>query len=66
MKDYLGDSVYAEFDGYSIILTTDNGFIDDPMNTIIMEPMVLAKLDQFRQRIKDEQQTKKSSDKENV
>lgn len=37
-KSYIGDSVYAEFDGYSIILTTENGF--GPSNTIILEPEV--------------------------
>jgi hypothetical protein len=24
-KSYLGDSVYADFDGFAIILTTENG-----------------------------------------
>lgn len=28
-KEYLGDSVYASFDGYHIILTTENGYPDD-------------------------------------
>jgi len=42
MKTYLGDSVYAEFDGYYIILTTENG--NGPSNTIMLEPPVLTKL----------------------
>jgi len=25
MKVYLGDSVYAKFEGYGIVLTTENG-----------------------------------------
>lgn len=37
---YLGDSVYAEFDGYHIILTTNNGYPDDPRNRIALEPEV--------------------------
>lgn len=41
-KAYLGDSVYAEFDGYHIILTTDND--DGPSNTIAVEPEVLTML----------------------
>jgi hypothetical protein len=46
-KIYLGDSVYAEFDGYSIILTTDNGYPDDPRNRIVMEPEVINALNTF-------------------
>lgn len=46
MKQYLGDSVYADFDGYGITLTTDNGM--GPSNTIYMEPQVLAALDDYK------------------
>ena len=38
-KVYLGDSVYADFDGYGVILTTENGY--GPSNTICMEPEVV-------------------------
>ena len=41
MKRYLGDSVYAEFDGYQINVTTENGLPDDPSNRIVMEPEVV-------------------------
>lgn len=40
MKTYIGDSVYLEFDGWSIILTTENGLPNDPSNKIILEPEV--------------------------
>lgn len=40
-KTYLGDSVYASFDGWAITLTTENGMPDDPSNTIVMEPGVV-------------------------
>ena len=43
-KTYIGDSVYAEFDGYSIILTTENGYADDPRNKIYLEPAVYGHL----------------------
>ena len=43
-KQYIGDSVYAEFDGYGIILTTENGLPFDPSNRIIIEPEVLNAL----------------------
>lgn len=42
MKEYLGDSVYADFDGYHIVLTTENGY--GPNNTIALEPAVYAAL----------------------
>lgn len=41
-KEYLGDSVYADFDGFAIVLTTENG--DGASNTIVLEPQVLNAL----------------------
>lgn len=46
-KVYLGDSVYVEFDGYSLVLTTENGLANDPSNRIVMEPEVYAALVAF-------------------
>jgi len=46
MKQYLGDSVYAEFDGDGIVLTTENGF-GGPSNKIYLEPEILANLNLF-------------------
>ena len=43
-KYYLGDSVYAELSGYTIILTTENGVPFDPSNKIVIEPDVLKEL----------------------
>lgn len=40
MKRYLGDSVYVDCDGIGIILTTENGYPDDPRNEIYLEPEV--------------------------
>ena len=37
LKEYIGDSVYVEFDGYAFILTTNNGYPDDPRNRIVLE-----------------------------
>jgi len=45
VKDYLGDSVYAEYDGASVTLTTENEAT--PSNTIILEPEVLSALQRF-------------------
>ena len=44
-KSYLGDSVYAEYTGYSIILTTENGC--GPINTIHLEGEVWEALVKF-------------------
>jgi len=41
-KYYLGDGVYAEFDGYHIVLTTENG--DSITNTIYLDPEVVRSL----------------------
>jgi len=35
MKSYLGDGVYVDYDGYHIILTTENGIT--ATNTIYLE-----------------------------
>lgn len=42
---YLGDSVYAQFDGYHITLTTNNGF--GPSNTIHLEDAVFLALERY-------------------
>lgn len=41
-KAYLGDAVYASFDGYNIILETSNGL--RATNTIYLDPMVFSEL----------------------
>jgi hypothetical protein len=48
---YLGDSVYIEFDGYSVILTTNNGYPDDPRNRIALEPEVLHNFKQWEKQL---------------
>lgn len=55
-KEYLGDSVYAEHDGYAVVLTTDNGY--GASNTIVMEPEVVSALNNYIKRITDEEQKK--------
>ncbi len=39
-KAYLGDGVYADFDGYALLLTTENGVT--VTNTIYLEPDVIG------------------------
>lgn len=38
-KEYLGDSVYMEDNGFGVTLTTENGY--GPNNTIVIEPSVI-------------------------
>ncbi len=51
-KIYLGDAVYAEFDGYAVILTTEDGL--QTTNTIYLEPEVLAALDEYVKSLRGE------------
>jgi len=41
-KIYLGDGVYANFDGYHVVLTTENGI--EITNTIYLDPDALSSL----------------------
>jgi hypothetical protein len=50
LKQYLGDSVYAECDGFRVILTTENGYPDDPRNRIVLEPEAVYALTRFYER----------------
>jgi hypothetical protein len=50
-KVYLGDSVYAVFDGWGFILTTENGYPTDPSNRIYLEPLVLNSLNKYAEEV---------------
>lgn len=41
-KEYLGDGLYANFDGYHIVLTTENG--RSVQNRVCLEPQVFSAL----------------------
>lgn len=41
-KQYLGDGVYADFDGYALVLTTENGY--ETTNVVVLEPQVYESL----------------------
>lgn len=55
MKAYIGDGVYVDFDGFAIVLTTENGI--GATNTIVLEPEVYGSLvryvEQLKERIKN-------------
>ena len=59
IKDYLGDGVYAIFDGYGIWLNSNSP--DNPTDTIYLEPSVLDALNRFDKRIR-EQSIQRSED----
>lgn len=40
-RKYLGDGLYADFDGYQIVLAANNGITDT--NVVYLEPEVLNK-----------------------
>lgn len=54
MKTYLGDSVYANYDGWNVILTTENGLPTDPSNKIVLEPAVIVALNLYYNSILEE------------
>ena len=51
-KEYLGDSVYVDFLGDAICLTTDNGL--GPTNEIVLEWDVYEALVRYVKRLKGE------------
>ena len=52
-KRYLGDSVYVEFDGFSFVLTTENGY--GASNTIVLEPKVYEALVLYVEQLKSKE-----------
>jgi hypothetical protein len=52
MSEYLGDSVYADFDGYHVILYLNNG--DGAHSQIFLEPQVLFALDRYRKQLAEQ------------
>lgn len=48
-KQYIGDGVYVDYDGTSLILTTENGITIT--NSIYLEPEVWAELDNYVKKI---------------
>lgn len=50
-KVYLGDAVYADHDGFALVLTTENGY--KATNRIVLEPEVLGALEEYIKRLKE-------------
>lgn len=49
-KDYLGDGVYVNFDGFALVLTTEDGIT--VTNCIVLEPDVYRALLGYVERLK--------------
>lgn len=62
IKEYIGDGVYALFDGYGIELRAND--FDSPTDMIYIEPSVFEALVRFNQRCK-EQKIKEVNDASN-
>jgi hypothetical protein len=48
-KTYLGDGLFANFDGYHIVLTAENGI--EATNTVYLEPAVYAALVRYHAQL---------------
>ena len=48
-KEYLGDGAYVDFDGYALVLTTENGI--HVTNRIVLEPEVYSALVRYVERL---------------
>lgn len=51
-KRYLGDAVYVHFDGYHVVLTTNNGIVDT--NTILLDPSVIGSFGRYLEALRTE------------
>lgn len=47
-KDYIGDGVYCDFDGYAFVLTSENGV--QILDRIVLEPQVFEQLKRYSAR----------------
>ena len=50
-KEYIGDGVYVEFDGYGLVLTTEDG--RSTTNRIVLEPEVYQALTAYVSRLRE-------------
>jgi predicted component of type VI protein secretion system len=51
MKEYLGDGVYAIYDGYGIWLHAND--LENPTDRVYLEPKVFNALKKFEKRISE-------------
>lgn len=51
-KEYLGDGAYVDYDGFSVILTTEDGI--SVQNRVVMEPNVVEAFEGYVARLRKE------------
>lgn len=61
-KQYLGDGLYAAFDGYQFVLTAENGI--EAYATVCLEPEVLDSFYRYVDHVKTELKKVRESTKE--
>ena len=61
MKDYIGDGVYVEWDGFGFALTTENGI--EATNRIVLELEVYEALTRFVSRVTEHVAAERSAKK---
>ena len=54
-KEYLGDGAYVDFDGFAIILTTEDGV--DTTNVVVLEPGELKRFEEWMDRLRSDVDT---------
>ncbi len=60
-REYLGDGLYGDFDGYQIILAANNGIRDT--NVVYLEPEVLKKFFAYIELIENIKKHHRKKDK---
>jgi hypothetical protein len=50
-KTYLGDGLYADFDGYHVVLTAENGI--RATNTVYLDPQVLQAFSEYLKSLRE-------------
>jgi hypothetical protein len=59
-KCYLGDGCYVDFDGYALVLTTEDGI--SVQNRVVLEPEVYRALLEYVDRLKAVAQAARDDD----
>lgn len=60
-KVYLGDSVYVTYDGFHVVLTTENG--SGPSNEILLDDFVVRNLQSYLHRLEVSLSSKAGSER---
>lgn len=50
-KRYIGDGAYIDFDGYAVVLTTEDGIL--VQNRVVLEPEVLMQFEAYLVWLRD-------------